>query len=104
MEEKNRKKEDAGENDFDPDQGRGKKIAVDHDQFADVPGRKGEHQEGKNLVYDPPRIVKKNNQAESQVDGQGQGCGYGVDAHLFFSAKEESFPDLALFYCISTIC
>jgi hypothetical protein len=42
VEEENREKKNAGEDDFDPDQGGGMKIAVDHDQFADVPGDKRE--------------------------------------------------------------
>jgi hypothetical protein len=81
VKEKNRKKENPGENDFDPDQSGGMKLALDHDQFTDVPGDKGEDQEGKNLVYHPSGIVEKNNQAEGEVDGQGQGCGYSENTH-----------------------
>ena len=81
VEEENREKKNPGKNDFDPDQGRGMKIALDHDQFADVPGDKGKHEEGKDLVYHASGIVEKNNQAESEVDGQSQRCGYGENAH-----------------------
>jgi hypothetical protein len=81
VEEENREKKNPGEDDFDPDQGRGMEIALDHDEFADVPGGKGKHEEGKNLVHHASGIVEKNNQAEGEVDGQSQGCGYGENAH-----------------------
>jgi hypothetical protein len=54
-------------------------VAVDHDQLAGVPAHKGKDEEGKDPVHHPLGIVVEDNQAEGQVDGEGQGCGDGVN-------------------------
>jgi len=81
VEEKDRNESDSRKDDLHPQNGPVGRLAVDHDEFPDVPCGKCQNKTRKKAVSNILRIARKNDQTEGDVQGERQGRGKGQNFH-----------------------